>query len=646
MTETALVEEVGLHPVLARIAAARGLDTDSASLFFSPLQYPLGDPYLLPGMNRAVETIGESLDRGDPILVYGDYDVDGITATAVMFSALSELGADVRPHLPHRMEEGYGLQAEALEALHREGIQLVVTVDTGISAVEEIEVARELGMSVVVTDHHQPPERLPGANAVVNPHLPGSGYPFPHLAGVAVALKLAQALLGDGGEEFLESHADLAALGTVADVLPLVGENRRLVAQGLERMNSRPRPGLEALWETAGREGPIKSWDLAFVLGPRLNAAGRMDHARPALDLLLTRDRGEARRLAGMLEEENSARRQTESRVLDMVERDIRENGREQDPFLLLWGDEWHRGVTGIVASRLVDAYCRPAVVLTREDGVLRGSGRSPDPFDLYGALKECSGLLLSFGGHRAAAGLEVRPEEIDSLREKLCSLARERMPEDWRPPLVIDAWSDLAELDLNLALELDKLEPTGVGNHRPVLGFSGQLDKVRRVGKDRDHLVFRVREGSLDIRCIGFRLGHLADDIVSGESYLVVGRPGVNTWRGRQELEFRVLDMMVEPSEARDTLARLYLAVREAAAEKGQDLLNPEDADLCRALRKRQLDPDPRLIREGLTVFAQLGLLVTMERGGEPCWLVKPPPDRKVSLYHSPAYLDSISGS
>lgn len=645
LAERTLVEDLGLHPVTARVAIARGLTPALASQFFNPGEIPLEDPQLIPHMDRAVEVIRQTLLQGGPVVVYGDYDVDGITATAVMTSALRELGAEVFPYVPHRLEEGYGLQAGSLQGMRDKGARLLITVDTGISAVEEVARAREMGFTVVITDHHRPPPELPPADALVNPHLPGCALASPDMAGVTVALKVAQCLLGDRGDDFYWENVDLCALGTVADVLPLTGENRKLVWEGLRRMNRRPRPGLSAIWEAAGRQGTIESWDLAFVFSPRLNAAGRMDHAWPALDLLLAEEDVTARKLAQHLESENLARKATEGHVLEDVTEEIRRQGKESDPFLLMWGDQWHRGVTGIVASRLVDRFGRPSIILTYDEGVYKGSGRSPDGFDLYEALRDCSDLLIGFGGHRLAAGLEVEPDFLEALRGRLCQLAEPFSQGERHRSLTIDAWADPAEIDIHLARDLERLEPSGSGNPRALLGMTAEPQAMKRIGREGDHLVLTARQGSVSLRCIGFGLGDMIGRIQSGKPHLLVGRPRVNTWRGQEVLEFRLLDIMEEPTGTREWLARLYLALREAA-DQGPGLLTPDDEELLSAMKKRDLEADPQAVRQGIKVFAQLGLLVTMERGGKPCWLVKPPPGKKVSLYDSPAYLDSISGS
>src|SRR6266498_3412033 len=418
-----LAKELGLSEITASVLVRRGYgDPDQARAFLAGEQ-PLYDPFELGQMNEAVERIRTAVAGGKRICVHGDYDVDGICATVLALLVLRELGADVEWHLPSRFDEGYGISGQTLERLSEEGCGLVLTVDCGITAVEEVHHARELGLDVIVTDHHRPGEQLPDCPIVATRP---SGYPFPELCGTGVVYKLGQALLGTDADA-LRRQLDLVALATIADVVPLVGENRSLAIAGLRGLARTQKPGLRALMKVA-RVDPaaVDAGAVAFRLAPRINAAGRLGHPRAALELLLTGDGDEARRLADQLEELNRDRQAVEERILRAAIAQVDEwpEAKQRRRAYVLWGEDWHEGVIGIVAARLVERYHRPVVLIAGTQGLWKGSGRSIPTFDLHGALGACARHLERFGGHRAAAGLSILPERVEAFADAFAAQA------------------------------------------------------------------------------------------------------------------------------------------------------------------------------------------------------------------------------
>ena len=419
-----LAEALGLSEITASVLVRRGYGDPEEARAFLQGEQPPHDPFLLGDMSRAVERIRAAVAAGKRICVHGDYDADGICATVLAVLVLREIGADVEWHLPSRFDEGYGVSGGTLERLAGEGCGLVLTVDCGITAVDEVRRARELGLEVIVTDHHRPGDELPDCPIVATRP---SDYPFPELCGTGVAYKLGQALLGVDSD-FLRRHLDLVALATIADVVPLVGENRSLVIAGLRTLARTQKPGLRALMKVA-RVDPatVETGQVSFRLAPRINAAGRLGHPRAALELLVTEDADEARQLADRLEELNRDRQAVEDTILRAAIAQVEEwpEAKRRRKAYVVWGDDWHEGVIGIVASRLVERYNRPVVLLAGGDGAWKGSGRSIPSFDLHGALRGCAEFLERFGGHRAAAGLSILPEFVEPFADAFAAAGR-----------------------------------------------------------------------------------------------------------------------------------------------------------------------------------------------------------------------------
>ena len=530
-----LARELGLSEITASVLVRRGYGDPEVARAFLAGEQPLHDPFLLGDMAGAVERIRTAIAAGKRICVHGDYDVDGICATVLAVLVLRELGAEVEWHLPSRFDEGYGVSGQTLERLSEEGCGLVLTVDCGITAVDEVRRARELGLDVVVTDHHRPGDELPDCPIVATRP---SDYPFQELCGTGVVYKLGQALLG-AESEVLRRHLDLVALATIADVVPLVGENRSLAIAGLRTLARTQKLGLRALMKAAHVDpAAIDAGKVGFRLAPRINAAGRLGDPRAALELLLTEDAEEARRLADRLEELNRDRQAVEDKILRAAIAQVEEwpEAKRRRSGYVVWGEDWHEGVIGIVASRLVERYHRPVVLIAGRDGLWKGSGRSIPSFDLHGALGACSTFLERFGGHRAAAGLSIAPDSVEAFGDAFAAQAEGLLgPEDLVPATVVDAVLPRdAKLTLELCEELRALAPFGLANPDVTLLAPGcELGELATVG-DGKHLRFRVQRDGRDAGgAIAFGQGTKLDRYRREGRYDVAFRLQENHWNG-----------------------------------------------------------------------------------------------------------------
>jgi single-stranded-DNA-specific exonuclease len=545
-----LAERLGLDPVLARILYQRGYTTPAeVDAFLTPDLSGGHDPLLLPGMSVAVDRLRAAIAGREPIRIHGDYDVDGVTAVTLITRVLRRMGGVVDVFIPSRTEEGYGLSLEAVRRAADDRVGVLVTVDCGISAIAEAALARRLGVDLIVTDHHTPGEPLPDALAVLNPRLPGSTYPFDELAGVGVAYKLALALAPPDAEPALMEMLDLVALGTTADVVPLIGENRVFVKWGLIQMARTRWPGLGALIDRVGlRREAITATQAVFHLAPRINAAGRMTDAGDALGLLLTDDPFEAAELARRLEKQNEERRRADETTLKRALEMIAEQGGVTDRRALVLCDEnWHPGVIGIVASRLVERFHRPTVLVSLEGDTGKGSARSIAGFDLYDALDACAEHLDTFGGHRHAAGLTVNRERLGGFIEAFEAIARNRLTDnDIQPSLEVDVEIMTEQLTEELLEGLKRMEPFGACNRRPIfLAREAALEgRPRRVGPDQAHLRFAVRRpGARPIDGIGFGLGERIGELDTGLVDLVFAFEE-NEFRGVRRPQIRLKDL------------------------------------------------------------------------------------------------------
>lgn len=550
-----LAARLGLHRAVARTLAARGMGSPGdCDGFLDPRLAGLVDPFRLADMDRAVERALRAVEGKETIAVFGDYDVDGISATAIMVLALRELGASPRVFIPHRIHDGYGMSERRVRELAAAGVTLLITVDNGISAAPEVAVARACGMDVIVTDHHLAEGDLPDATAIVNPNRPDVAYPGARLCGAGVAFKFAHALLKNAGtdarraKEFLRELLDLAALGTIADVVPLVGENRIIAAHGLTQLQKTRRVGLRALLESTGlRERSLTATHVGFIIGPRLNAAGRTEHALVALELLLTEDAGRAREIARYLEGLNTRRREEEGELLeDSLGRAEELIAAEQGHLLVVGGENFHLGIVGIVAARLAERYYRPAIVLRLDTEVARGSARSIPGFDIHHALTACDSHLLGYGGHAAAAGLQLAPRSVPAFRDEINSFAADIFrTRDLTPELSIDAQLARDEVNWTLLEDMERLQPFGESNPEPVFLIEGVRSSAppRIVGER--HLKLQVRVGNNTFSAIGFRLAESRGVCESLDApYDIACRPTRNTWRGRTKLELEFVDV------------------------------------------------------------------------------------------------------
>ncbi|MCX7625048.1 MAG: single-stranded-DNA-specific exonuclease RecJ [Candidatus Sumerlaeaceae bacterium] len=562
-----LSREKGFHPVVARILAARAreffADGDDfgeyLARFLSPKLGMLHDPMLLADMEAAVDRVRHAVKKNEKIVVYGDYDSDGTTATALLMLLFQFLRYnEVQYYIPHRLEEGYGLNEKALRNLAADGVSCILTVDNGITALEEAESARRLGLDLVITDHHRPGSELPTACAVVNPNRQDCPYPFKYLSGVGVAFKFAHALLKkcsdikiEDARKFLESVLDLVAIGTVADIVPLVGENRILVAKALPRMR-KPRTvrmkAMTQVWDLP--EDTFGTHTISFRVAPRLNAAGRTDHAGICVELLTTNDFNRACRIAADLEAFNAERRDLESWILreclSFIDHQI---NLEEEPIIVVDGEDWHIGVLGIVASRITDYYSRPAIVISRRSELSHGSGRSPEAFNLHQALSATSQYLLEWGGHAHAAGLRLKTSSIHKFREAINTYARSFLePETLVPQLTLDTEIAPEEFQVTLIDELSRFEPYGEGNPPPVLAMRELrlVEPPRVVGTN--HLKLRFGAGRYIYDAIGFQLGELCETLRQQRHNLfdVAFSPTADTFSGSKKITMEIKDLRV----------------------------------------------------------------------------------------------------
>ena len=546
---SALAKELDILPALGRVLLHRGIEPAAARDFLHPSLEQLHSPWLMMGMERAVERIGAALQKGEKIVVHGDYDVDGITAAALLVETLRQLGAAaVDFYLPSRFREGYGLHREALEQIAAAGARLVITVDCGANAFDEALCARELGLDLIVTDHHRPFGEIEAAAAVLNPLQEGCRYPFKELSGAGIAFKLAAALMERAGADFPREQLDLAALGTAADMVPLRGENRVLTACGLAQLRRSPRPGLRALAAAGGMEPEqLNGYGLAFVLAPPLNAAGRMGDADPAIRLLLEREEEKAKEKAQLLDRLNRQRRDKGAQILKEAEEMLAADRRGAGEHIItLAGGGWLQGVVGIVASRLVERFNRPVVLISLEGDEGRGSARSIPGFDITAALHNSAALLERFGGHKQAAGLTVKAGRVDQLRDELNRYAAEKLrPEHLSPLLQFDALLEPPEIGMELARQVALLEPFGVGNPRPLFcGRGWELSSWRLVGADQKHLKLNLAAGEHRADPIFFSAAALEPSLGRGRRFDLAFTLGEGRYGGRPVLDMVLKDL------------------------------------------------------------------------------------------------------
>lgn len=650
----------GVPELVGRVLAARGIVGEEEARAFLRCDPGLfQDPFQMKDMDRAVARLRLALERGETIAVYGDYDVDGVTATCLLYDFFRRRGGNALWHIPRRLEDGYGLNAAGLDALKEQGAEVVVTVDCGITAVDEVEYAKSLGMEVVITDHHACKETLPAASAVIDPHRPDCAYPFKGLAGVGVALKLAMALGADWRD-----YVDLAALGTVADVMPLTEENRAIVHQGLEAINAHPRPGIRALLDAAGTEEKVTAVTLGYTLAPRLNAAGRLGVTEISMKLLLSPTPESARPLAEELCDLNHQRQGLEGDIFKQCVSRV-EDELAEDAAIVLGGEGWHQGVVGIVASRLAERFRRPAFMIAvdviRGERMGKGSCRSYGGVCLFDALESCADILEGFGGHAMAAGFTVREENIPLLRRRLCAWVAEHREEGAGSELQVDVeLPDTAHLTVEDVAGLDMLEPFGAGNPKPVFLLSrANVTAMDEVGMDGKHLRLRLQSRNERLAAIFFSYPKAAWHYRPGDQLDVAFTPQVNEYHGKRSVQMVVQDVRDVAATIREgQVYRRYRRGETLTAREARALIptRSEFEALWRYLRaeaplwmesaphlsyclSRSMELQESLGRTmiGLEVFAERGLLTVEEVAQDRFNVTLLPRKGKVDLEESP---------
>lgn len=542
--EETLTDNPDFPPLILQLLYNRGLTEPSRwRSFIAGDESQFADPFLLPDIPRAVNRLYRALLSGEKIAIYGDFDADGISATALLVQGLSHLGYEAIPYIPHRLTEGYGLKKAALEKLYRQGVSLVITVDCGITSLDEIRAAARMGLEVIVTDHHSPLPEIPPATAIINPRLPDSAYPFRELAGVGVALKLLQALLLNlGREKYLEGLMDLAALGTIADISPLLGENRYLVKAGLKRINTSPRAGLSEMINQARlKPGEISAENVSWTIAPRLNAAGRLEHAISSYQLLMTGSNREAGELAVWLDQKNTERQKLTSAFLDRAREQVLTEG--ISPLLVAGGHDYPPGIAGLVAGKLAEEFYRPVIITRTGEKVTTGSCRSIPEFNIIAALKGCRHLLSQFGGHSQAAGFTLPTRNLAPLQDAMRQIADEQLAgADLRRSLDIDVSLSLPELGGDTFQTTQMLAPFGKGNPLPTfLSRRVEVSNCRVMGNGGEHLRLTLKQGGSVWDAVAFRLGGCIGEICPHLD--IVYNLEVDRWNGAERLRLNILD-------------------------------------------------------------------------------------------------------
>ena len=543
-----LKEKYKLNDLLATILVNRGITSEEKiRQFLEPTRQDFYDPYLMKDMEIAVERIIKAIERGEKVIIYGDYDVDGITSTTVLKKFLKDLGLEVSYYIPNRLNEGYGLNKNAVEKIVNEGYSLMITVDCGITGIEEIDYANSLGLEVIVTDHHEPGEILPKALAVIDNKRKDSTYPFRDLAGVGVAFKVCQALgiRLELKEEAYLKYLDIVCVGTISDIVPLVDENRVITKLGLLLVKQTKNIGLKSIINSSGYS-KIDSNTISFGVAPRINACGRMGKAEEALELLLSTDIYKVNELTKKLNEHNRERQEIEKAIYESAIKKIEEKHLDENRTIIVGGENWHHGVIGIVSSKITDMYFKPSILLSfEEDGIGKGSGRSIPGFDLHDALMKCQNTLEKFGGHSMAVGITIRKDELEKFSKEFEKVAEEEKIEEIVPVLNIDSKIELDFVDKDVIESLKKLEPFGEANKMPIFAFKNlRIDSIRALSEGK-HLKLTLKEDNRIINAIGFNMGKLAEEYRIGDKIDVAGVLEINTFNGVDNLQINIKDIM-----------------------------------------------------------------------------------------------------
>ena len=545
-----LSEDYGVAPIIATIMLNRGI-TDPES-FITPTEDGFLDPFMMLGMEKATERILKAIADNEKIAIYGDYDVDGITSTAIMVKFLRSHKADVIYYIPDRHEEGYGINTDAIDKIHAQGVTLLITVDCGITALKEIAYAKELGIETIITDHHECKDETPDAYCLLNPKQPDCEYPFKKLAGVGVAFKLLQALtikMHFHMRELIDEYIDLVAIGTIADVMPLVGENRIIVKKGLELLKYTVNRGIRALADVAEINlSNVQTGTIGFMLAPRINAAGRMGDPRCAVELLLAKDDMTAKKYAEILNDKNRERQETEISILEDALNIIESTPSIKNDFVIVLAHEgWHHGIIGIVASKISERFNKPCILISTDEENGKGSGRSIRSFNLFKALEHSGHLMQKFGGHDLAAGLSIKPENIDKFREEINAYAKECLTEDdFMPILYIDSELPPPYINMNSAEKLSILEPYGMGNACPLFYATDLCISQIRPLSEGKHIKLILSSGEYCIDAVGFNMGELLDILNEGDKIDIAFSIDINIYRGARQLQVLLKDVKI----------------------------------------------------------------------------------------------------
>lgn len=547
-----IISEFQISEIIARALINRGINTvPKVGAFLSTDLDSLHDPYLMKGMDQAVERILEAVKCKDKICVYGDYDVDGITSTFLMIRTLKELGSDAVYYIPNRIEEGYGLSISSMDKIKELGVNLIVTVDCGIRSNEVVDYAQSLGMEVIVTDHHECEGELPKALSIVNPHQPECSYPHKDLAGVGVAYKLVSALLSRAGNNtFAKEMLDIVSIGTIADVVPLLDENRIIVKNGLDRIKNTNNEGIKALLEVCGLSGKeLNAYNVAFMLAPRINAAGRIADASECVELLLTNSAGRAMEIAKKLDSDNKERQAIENEILNNAAAIIEKTADvDKDRVLVLGNENWHIGVVGIVASRLVDKFYLPTFIMSIDGEFSKGSARSIPGFNLFEAMSKHSDIFEKYGGHEMAAGFTIKTERMDELRNSMnyeaeCAMGKEKL----LPEVLVDYKLVPGDINLNTVRQLKVLEPFGIGNPSPLFVYRGlKVLSSRAVGNESKHLSLMVYDGVNEIKCIAYNFGNMQKVLSIGKKIDIICSVENNIWNNIESVQLNIKDIKI----------------------------------------------------------------------------------------------------
>ena len=543
-----LEKEFNINKLLAVILSNRGIKEENIRKYLEPTRYDFYDPFQMPDMEKAVERIMEAVEKSERILIYGDYDVDGITSISVLKSFFKDRGIITQEYIPNRIYEGYGLNKEAIKSIAEKKIDLIITVDCGITAIDEIEYAKSLGMDVIVTDHHEPGNEIPSAIAVVDCKRKDNIYPFRELAGVGVAFKLCQALskrLNLNEKEYLK-YLDIVAIGTIADVVPLIDENRVIAMLGMKLLNITKNYGLRALINLSGYN-IVNSNTVAFGIAPRINACGRMGYAYDALNLMFSNDMQEAIKNAKNIVEYNTKRQTFEKLIYEEALTQIEQNGMQKLNSIVLGGENWHHGVAGIVASRITELYYKPCILVCFENGedIGKGSGRSIQGFDIYQGLTECKDLLESFGGHTMAIGLSVKKDNLIFLQEKFEQIASKSNIKNMVPVLNIDALINIDEITKEMVESLKLLEPIGEANQMPIFAFEKlRIANIRSLSEGKHIKITLCSNNNTYIDSIGFNLGYYINELKIGDMIDIAGSLEINSYNGMENIQINIKDL------------------------------------------------------------------------------------------------------